>query len=66
MKIENAGYPFVFERTDGKDTIVVAINPSDKEYSVTLNGVTPILSQNITPDGDTLKMQGISLFVGKK
>ena len=33
MKILSADYPFVFERTDGKETLVIAINPSSKECS---------------------------------
>ncbi|MBO5754715.1 MAG: alpha-amylase, partial [Clostridia bacterium] len=66
MKVVNAGYPFVFERTDGKDTLVIAINPSSKEYSVTLDGTTAMLSQNATQNGNALNMQGVSFFVGRK
>ena len=48
MKILSADYPFVFERTDGKETLVIAINPSSKECSASLDGAAPVLSQNTT------------------
>ena len=65
-RIVNAGYPFVFERTDGEDTLVIAINPSEREYVLSLDACAPILSQNARCENGKLQMQGISLFIGKK
>ena len=59
-------HPFVFERADGKETLVIAINPSSKECSATLDGALPVLSQNTTQNGGALNMHGVSFFVGRK
>lgn len=59
-------YPFVFERTDGKETLVIAIHPSSKECSATLDGALPVLSQSTTQNGGALNMHGVSFFVGRK
>lgn len=66
MKILPADCPLVFERTDGKETLVIAINPSNKECSATLDGVAPVLSQNTTQNGGALNRHGVSFFVGRK
>ena len=66
MRIINAGYPFVFERTDGKETFVVAINPSEREYSVPLENTSCILSQNARLENGMLTLGGISFLVAKR
>ena len=62
---ENGGYPLVFERTDGKETICVAINPSATSAKVTLSGEV-LLSQNCQFDGDTITLTGKSFVILKK
>ena len=66
LRVIHAGYPFVFERTDGEKTIVVAINPSAREYDIPLETAHPLLAQNAKVEGDTLYMGGVSLFVGER
>ncbi len=66
IKIINEGYPFVFERGDGEDAIIVAINPSDDEYSLTIIDAEPIINQNCDYKNGTLKMGGVSILIAKK
>ena len=66
IRILNTEYPFVFERGVGEDAIVVAINPSDKEYSLNIPCAKEIISQNTEYSNDMLKMGGVSIFIGKK
>lgn len=66
IRIINEGYPFVFERTEGDTALLIAINPSDKEYTLPLSPCEPLLSQGARVDGDILRMRGVSFFVAKK
>ena len=66
IKIVNTDYPFVFERGNGDDTLIVAINPSDKEYSLATAHIKEILLQNAKYSKGNLNMGGISIFIGKK
>ena len=66
IKIIQTGYPFVFERGEGEGALVIAINPSEREYVVKLSELCEIISQNADYCGDALKMRGVSVFIGKK
>lgn len=66
IRIINEGYPFVFERGDGENTLLVAINPSDNEYTIPSEELVPVLTQNIELADGMIKMNGVSLFIGKK
>ena len=60
------GYPFVFERFDDNKKLLIAINPSNREYSVDAPEFGEILiSQNIKIEGKTLKMSGVSFIVAE-
>ena len=65
IRIINEGYPFVFERGDGENTLLVAINPSDNEYTIPSEELVPVLTQNIELADGMIKMNGVSLFIGK-
>lgn len=65
LRIVHAGYPLCFERGEGKGTLVIAINPSEREYSLPLGTVRPLLSQNAEYADGALEMKGISLFIGE-
>ena len=62
---ENGGYPLVYERTDGKEVICVAINPSAKRAEITLSGEV-LLAQNCQFDGDKITLTGKSFVILKK
>ena len=64
--IVNAGYPLCFERGEGEGALLIAINPSDGEYSLPVPSVTPLLSQNAEYADGRLHMKGVSLFIGRK
>lgn len=66
IKILNTDYPFVFERSDDEETVVIAINPSNREYNLTIPDSNELLSQNTTHSKGTLKMSATSVFIGKK
>ena len=66
IRILNTDYPFVFERGVGEGAIIVAINPSDKEYALNVPSSREILSQNAEYSNCMLKMGGVSIFIGKK
>ena len=66
IKILNTEYPFVFERGDGEGAVIVAINPSDREYTLTIPFANEILSQNAECSDGRLKMGGISIFIAEK
>ncbi len=63
IRIINEGYPFVFERGD---EILVAVNPSDKEYTVNCNTVAPIMAENAEYSDGKIKMGGVSFLIGRK
>ena len=64
IKIINEGYPFVFERSDGNNKLIIAINPSAEEYSLKISNSLPIINENCDYKDGTLKMQGVSVFIG--
>lgn len=66
IRILNTEYPFVFERGEGEGAIIVALNPSDKEYAVDITSVKKILSQNAEYSDGKLRMGNVSIFIGEK
>lgn len=66
IRVIQAGYPFVFERTDGAQTLLIAINPSDTAYELPVFSQNVLLSQNARIEGERLCMQGVSFFIGEK
>ena len=58
-----SGYPAVFERTDGKQTMVIMINPSDKEVERTCDHSKVVLSQNADINGNKIKLNAQSFVL---
>ena len=58
-------YPAIFERTDGKDTIIVLINPADKEVKREIEHSKVIKEQNAEIVGNkiTLKAQSFAILL---
>ena len=50
-------YPLVYKRTSGDETLICAINPSEREYTVDVKVGEVLASANaeVTEDGITLK-----------
>ncbi len=62
---ENRGYPFVYKRTDGKNTIIVYINPSNETFVLDKVDGEVLLSNNCFL-GDKLTLNGKSFAIIKQ
>ena len=62
LRCDNGGYPLVFERTDGKTSFVIAINPSERAAEIESCGKV-VLSQNCKQDGGKLMLSGKSFAI---
>jgi maltose alpha-D-glucosyltransferase/alpha-amylase len=62
VRSENNGYPLVYERSDDKNTFIIAINPSACESSLRLDGKV-VLSQNSCVDNGIVKLMGKSFVI---
>lgn len=57
-------YPFVYKRSCEEQTVIVALNPSDREYSVSVPECKKVLyKKGAEIDGNTLKMGGVSFII---
>lgn len=65
VTMENGGYPFAYERTDGEKTFFVAINPSEKAASVEASGKV-LLSQNCKIENNRIELTGKSFIIIEK
>ena len=63
QKFIETGYPAVYERIDGKQTITVYINPSNKVISRKINCTEIIKLQNAEISGDTITLKGQSFAI---
>ncbi len=57
-------YPLIFERADEIENVVVAINPSDRTYSIDYDGADILLSENAYVESEkaTLGSRGILIY----
>ena len=58
-----ASYPFVFERTDGKEKIFVAINPSDKELFIERPQFEKVLLSHNAEIGEKIKLKSAGFVI---
>ena len=63
QKFIETGYPAVYERTDGKQTITVYINPSDKEIKRKISYTEIIKLHNAEISGDTITLENQSFAI---
>lgn len=63
QKFIETGYPAIYERTDGKQTITVYINPSNKEIKRKIKYIKAIKLQNAEISGDTITLKGQSFAI---
>lgn len=64
FEILEAGYPVVYKRKKGEQTILVAINPSDRPRNYETSAISQILfSQNAHIEGHTVHLSGVSVLV---
>ncbi len=65
-----AGYPFIYERTDGKEKLLIAVNPSKYSYACDFSEIPEIseilLSQNAKCEDNKLVMDGVSFIIAKE
>ena len=66
INVLNTGYPFVFERTDGEKTLVIAINPADKTVLLPLENVKPLFVQNASCADGALTMHSFSFMIAQR
>ena len=57
------GYPAIFERSDGKQTITVLVNPSNKEVSREVDFSEVIKQQNTIINGNKITLKGQSFAI---
>lgn len=66
FKVIRAGYPLIYERADGDNRILVAINPSQYEYTCDVPEISEIcLSQNARCENGNIHMSGVSYMIAK-
>ena len=65
QKFIETDYPAVYERTDGKETVRVYINPSDREILRTCEYKEILLSQNAEIVGNSVTLKGQSFVILK-
>ena len=65
LRCDNGGYPLVYERTDGKKSFVVAINPSENSVVIDDYGVE-VLSLNSEKSEKGIKLLGKSFVIFEK
>lgn len=66
FKVLLRDYPFVYERTDGEKTILVAVNPSANSYDYPLPALKKVLlSQNVVVKEGSVTMNGVSFMVAE-
>ena len=65
LQILQTGYPFVYQRTGGGETIVVALNPSDEAVTVDCDGEI-LLANNCEVNGKAVTLTGESFVIYKR
>jgi len=65
LEILQTGYPFVYQRTGGGETVVVALNPSGKAVTVDCDGEI-LLANNCEVVGTAVTLTGESFIIYKK
>lgn len=63
QKFIEKGYPAVYERSNGAQTAVVLINPSDKEVRRTVEYSKILKTQNVEINGNELTLKGQSFAI---
>lgn len=63
QKFIETGYPAVYERTDGKQTIIVLLNPSNKEVIRNIDYSMIIKSQNADISGNIINLKAQSFAI---
>lgn len=63
QKFVESGYPAVFERTDGKQTMVIMLNPSNEEFERVCDHSKVVISQNADICGNTVRLKAQSFVM---
>lgn len=66
FEVLHEGYPFVYKRTEGDETVIVALNPSDTVRTVELPAASDVLlSRGAAIDGNTATLGAVSYLIYK-
>ena len=65
LEVKNDGYPLEFFRTANHESIYIAINPTDKEYTLSYDGKEILLAENAQCKEKTIKLGGCGFIVIK-
>ncbi len=63
LNVVTTGYPFVYERTDGEKTVIIALNPSSEFKQIDLEYKKVLMSENSDFDGKTVTLKGQSFAI---
>ena len=63
QKFIEKGYPAIYERSNGKQTVIVILNPADKEVKRTIEFSKVIKAQNTDINGKELTLKGQSFAI---
>lgn len=62
IEILSSGYPLFYTRSDSKNKLLVALNPSENEYKIKYKYKKAIISHNVETNGGTV-MKGRSFLI---
>lgn len=62
-----AAYPFVYERSDGEEKYIIAINPSEREYTYEGPEIKEILHSNhASVEGNKITLKGVGFIIARE
>ena len=53
-------YPAIFKRSDGKNTLLCIVNPSERVYTLDVQTGETLISSNVTVEDGKVTMKGVS------
>lgn len=60
LEVVSDDYPVIFKRTDGENTLLCVVNPSDREYNLKIETGDVLVSSNVIVGDGNLTMQAVS------
>ncbi len=64
FEVVHKNYPFVYKRTGGSQTIIVAVNPANRRAEISAPACRKVIyAKDAQADGTTLKMDGVSFII---
>ena len=60
LEVLSEGYPLVFSRTNEKEKLVCAVNPSDRDFTLDIKGGKILTAVNVEMTGETAALKAVS------